>query len=41
MAGKQEIESSEGKRRQLQGLPVIRRNVAGIDLGREQYAGAG
>ncbi len=37
MAGKHEIESSEGKRRQLQGLPVIRRNVAGIDLGSERH----
>ena len=37
MGGKHEIESSEGKRRQLQGLPVIRRNVAGIDLGSERH----
>jgi hypothetical protein len=37
MAGKHEIESSEGNRRQLQGLPVIRRNVAGIDLGSERH----
>src|SRR5580700_6484514 len=37
MGGKLEIESSEGKRRQLQGLPVIRRNVAGIDLGSERH----
>ena len=37
MTGKHEIESSEGKRRQLQGLPVIRRNVAGIDLGSERH----
>lgn len=33
MTGKHEVESSESSRRQLQGLPVIRRNVAGIDLG--------
>jgi hypothetical protein len=37
MAGKHEIESSEGNRRQLQGLPVIRRHVAGIDLGSERH----
>jgi hypothetical protein len=33
MPGRQEIESSENSRRQLQGLPLMRRNVAGIDLG--------
>src|SRR3984893_14920877 len=37
MTGKHEIESSEGRRKQLQGLPVIRRNVAGIDLGSERH----
>src|SRR5580700_4261572 len=37
MTGKHEVESSEGSRRQLQGLPVIRRNVAGIDLGSERH----
>src|ERR1700723_714639 len=37
MTGKHEIEGSEGNRRQLQGLPVIRRNVAGIDLGSERH----
>src|ERR1700693_3167991 len=37
MTGKHEIESSEGNRRQLQGLPAIRRNVAGIDLGSERH----
>src|ERR1700732_203907 len=37
MTGNHEIESSEGNRRQLQGLPVIRRNVAGIDLGSERH----
>ena len=40
MAGKEEPERSEStssRRRQLQGLPVVRRNVAGIDLGSEQH----
>jgi transposase len=37
MTEKHEVESSEGSRRQLQGLPVIRRNVAGIDLGSERH----
>src|SRR3984885_12387023 len=37
MTGKHEIEGSQGSRRQLQGLPVIRRNVAGIDLGSERH----
>ena len=37
MAGKHEGERWEGSRRQLQGLPVIRRNVAGIDLGSERH----
>ena len=37
MTEKHEVESSAGSRRQLQGLPVIRRNVAGIDLGSERH----
>ena len=37
MTGKHEDGRSEGSRRQLQGLPVIRRNVAGIDLGSERH----
>jgi transposase len=37
MPGRDDIESSENKRRQLEGLPVIRRNVAGIDLGSERH----
>jgi transposase len=37
MTGKHEVESTEGSRRQLQGLPVVRRNVAGIDLGSERH----
>jgi len=36
MSEKTNVESSE-KRRQLQGLPVIRPNVAGIDLGSERH----
>ena len=31
------MESSDHSRRQLQGLPVIRRNVAGVDLGSERH----
>ena len=37
MAGKDKRERAEGNRRQLQGLPVIRQNVAGIDLGSERH----
>lgn len=37
MAGKEDVEKQESKRRQIQGLPVIRRNVAGIDLGSEEH----
>ena len=37
MAGKHERESAQANRRQLQGLPVIRHNVAGIDLGSERH----
>ena len=41
MAGREEREHSGSaentRRRQLQGLPVVRRNVAGIDLGSEQH----
>ena len=37
MAGKEEVEKQESSRRQIQGLPVIRRNVAGIDLGSEEH----
>src|SRR5215469_13080529 len=31
------MESSESSRRQLKGLPLIRQNVAGIDLGSERH----
>ena len=37
MPGREDSESGESSRRQLQGLPVIRRNVAGIDLGSERH----
>src|ERR1700730_7035267 len=37
MSGRDDIETCENNRRQLQGLPVIRRNVAGIDLGSERH----
>jgi Transposase len=37
MPGRDDIETSENNRRKLQGLPVIRRNVAGIDLGSERH----
>jgi len=37
MPGREEREPSEKSRRQLEGLPVIRRSVAGIDLGSEQH----
>src|SRR5215467_14287052 len=36
MAGRDEVASS-GNRGQLAGLPIIRRNVAGIDLGSERH----
>jgi hypothetical protein len=37
MTGRDDIESGESNRLQLQGLPVIRGNVAGIDLGSERH----
>src|SRR5215831_14458646 len=37
MPGREERETSEKTGRQLEGLPVIRRGVAGIDLGSEQH----
>ena len=37
MPGRDGIESSGNSRGQLAGLPIIRRNVAGIDLGSEQH----
>ena len=37
MPEKPDVESSENSRSQLQGLPLIRRNVAGIDLGSELH----
>ena len=37
MPGREEREPSEKSSRQLEGLPVIRRSVAGIDLGSEQH----
>src|SRR5580692_1524348 len=36
-SGRSAVLLHEPSRRQLQGLPVIRRNVAGIDLGRERH----
>jgi transposase len=37
MPERNDRESCESNRRQLQGLPVIRRNVAGVDLGSERH----
>src|SRR5215469_8655223 len=37
MPGREDRENGESNRRQLQGLPVIRRNVAGVDLGSERH----
>jgi transposase len=37
MRERRKHEISQSRRRQLQGLPVIRRNVAGIDLGSERH----
>src|ERR1700746_1612253 len=37
MPARDDVKTSENNRRQLQGLPVIRRNVAGIDLGSERH----
>ena len=37
MPGREDSETGESSRRQLQGLPVVRRNVAGIDLGSERH----
>jgi len=37
MPGKEEKETSDKSRRQLEGLPVIRQSVAGIDLGSERH----
>jgi len=37
MPGREDSETGESSRRELQGLPVIRRNVAGIDLGSERH----
>src|SRR4029077_14583152 len=37
MTGKHEVESSEGRRRQLHGLPVIRRHVSGFVLVSERH----
>ena len=37
MPERNDRESGESNRRQLQGLPVIRRNVAGVDLGSERH----
>ena len=37
MAEKNDRETGESNRRQLEGLPVIRRNVAGVDLGSERH----
>src|SRR5215469_2633773 len=37
MPERNDRESCESNRRQLEGLPVIRRNVAGVDLGSERH----
>lgn len=37
MAGQDDVKEHESNRKQLQGLPIIRRNVAGIDLGSEDH----
>ena len=37
MPRKGDVETTESNRRELQGLPVIRPNVAGIDLGSERH----
>jgi transposase len=37
MREREEMQTSESNRRQLEGLPLIRRNVAGIDLGSERH----
>src|SRR5215831_6083838 len=37
MAEKEDVEKQESSRRQIQGLPVVRGNVAGIDLGSEEH----
>ena len=37
MPERNDRESGESNRIQLQGLPVIRRNVAGVDLGSERH----
>src|SRR6516162_10697770 len=37
MPERNDRETGESNRRQLQGLPVIRRNVAGVDLGSERH----
>src|ERR1035438_4362752 len=41
MPGREDSETGESSRRQLQGLPVIRRNAAGIDLGSERHSAWG
>jgi transposase len=37
MAGKEDVGKQESNRSQIEGLPIIRRNVAGIDLGSEEH----
>jgi uncharacterized protein YqjF (DUF2071 family) len=37
MGEREDRRISESSRRQLQGLPLLRRNVAGIDLGSERH----
>ncbi|HKD16189.1 MAG TPA: IS110 family transposase [Candidatus Angelobacter sp.] len=37
MAEKEDVEKQESSRRQIQGLPVVRGNVAGIDLGSKEH----
>lgn len=37
MAGQDDVKEHESRRKQLQGLPVLQRNTAGIDLGSEQH----
>jgi transposase len=37
MPGREDVVTTESSRKQIQGLPVVRENVAGIDLGSEQH----
>ena len=37
MQDSQKRQSSSGNRREIEGLPVIRRRIAGIDIGSERH----